>query len=253
MGNVAGPVGSHIVLVGTNLSASPTSWVVTTNKNICLGDFQKCLANTQFNKSTGCASLSPPTAIPSHSSTSFSWTWTPPVFPNEKGDYFIATETGDTSTPQIISSSLAFTVLASSPPCISITSGAGGNPDCSKPQSISLSSGSTVNLSGTNWILGWNAIKVQPSEDVEVIASCKSCKIKTLFDITISSSNVDLSQGNFVVPVTLSPGATGTYTVTAFDTVTPEATLGGTTNTIASKSLTFGESGDATALTINVS
>jgi len=53
--------------------------------------------------------------------------------------------------------------------------------------------------------------------------------------------------------VKLLPGASGTYTVTAFDTVTPDVTPGGNFNTIASQSLTFGEPGDTTSLTINVS
>src|SRR6266487_3183860 len=251
LGNVAGPYGSHIVLVGENLSQIPSTWLIVP-ENRPITNSQK-LVSCATQSTASCLQLPVPQVSKLDQSTLFSWIWGKDI-PNKVGDYNITAIIGrlQDAHPQIVSTAVSFTLLTSEAPCITLD-----NTNCSSTQPasvIDLSKTRTLILFGSNWALGWGANAI--TESIEMTASCSTpqyCANRTpLFDITIPSSQID-ADGGFSREISLSTNISGTYRLTAINHVQTVITTGNTANdTVADGTLSFGNTGDINSLTIRL-
>lgn len=254
-GNVAGPVGSHVILLGENFSQDPTYWVLTPNNSLTTKTVSSCLAS-QAQPVQNCRRLQPPrTTRPAAGESLFAWTWDAADFPTTPDNYYFVAVIGQPPS-QVITSSISFTLLDSQPPCIMVKT-ANQQSDCTGAQPFTLSAGTTITLLGTHWILGWRPGVQSTLEQVQVMASCAKpgqCSPDPLFSLVVTSITV---QGTFTQQVTLPQDAIGTYLLTAFSTTdqqiaTPDVNPNQSINIIIANSLTFGMSDDSTKLSMQV-
>src|SRR6266487_2065718 len=247
LGNVAGPYGSHIVLVGENLSQIPSTWLIVP-KNRPITNSQK-LVSCATQSTASCLQLPVPQVSKLDQSTLFSWIWGKD-FPNKVGDYNITAIIGrlQDAHPQIVSTAVSFTLLTSEAPCITLD-----NTNCSSTQPtsvIDLSKTRTLILFGSNWALGWGTNPI--TESIEVTASCSTpqyCANRTpLFDIIIPSNQID-ADGGFSSKISLPTNISGTYNLAAIHHV---QTANTTNDTVADGTLSFGNTGDINSLTIRL-
>jgi len=256
-GDVAGPSGSHIVLVAENFPQGPQTWVLSQDKPITdAQSLNKCL------KSTQCTALPPPGQSPMQTQeTVLSWTWSH-SFPQQINvDYYFIAIIGKFpgSNMQVLSTPVGFTLLTAQPPCIILEAGSTSPTNCSSAQQrYSIKDQASLTIRGVNWMPGWSQTNAPITESVTISATCTSssvCNPTRLFDITIPSGGID-SSGSFTKRITLPTYAKGMYSIQASDSVQQIATPGvsdnSSINTVADGSLTFGEQGDAIALNISV-
>ncbi len=265
-GNVNGPVGSHIVLLGQNFPAQPKAWVITQNKNIGLQDVQACLASGGTCAGKVLQNAAAPKQV-GQGEYEFFWTWNPPNFPTTPQDYYFATELTQKSIPPkpvLVVGSVAFTLTSIPSPCISINNG-NGVADCSRPQSFTLTSGSSFTLQGSNWLL--NSSTLPPTPTIAITTKCAAARCSQ--NLLSQSLTIPLdASGAFSQTIELPKNVTGKYIICASYQVqsppplTPVATPGQDFNTVIlntdagdipfNGSLTFGCKGDTTALILTV-
>ena len=256
-GDVAGPSGSHIVLVEENFPDHQQTWVLSRGKSIkSVQSLNRCLQNNT------CTVLpSPEQSVEQKQEMFLSWTWKQ-GFPQQVNvDYYFIAVIGSVPGPkmQVVSTPIGFTLLTAQPPCITLETGGNSPTNCSSvQQNYSISDQTSLTIRGINWMLGWVPTNVPITESVTISATCISsstCHPARLFEVTIPASGIDGS-GSFTKRITLPTPAKGTYTIQASDSVQKIATPGvpdtSSINTIADGSLTFGEQGDATALNVYV-
>jgi hypothetical protein len=255
-GNINGPFGSYIVLVGENFPASSAHWLLTTTTNIDQQTVQKCVAKA----TDSCY----PLPTPSGKNTSgasvafYSWTWASNAFPSKPDDYFMVAVFGGGSNISFVESPVSFTLTSSQLPCIAVQALPG---NCKQPQTVSLNAGSSFSLVGSQWLLE-GASKLPPSltppaQQVTITINCAQsfqCNSSQLVNpITISLG----SNGSFNRPVSLLQDASGTYDVCASNQVPqslPDPSDPGIDfNTVANGALAFGTcSGTGTSLRLTI-
>lgn len=178
----------------------------------------------------------------------FAWTWTSKFMQTPNMDYFFVANLGQASKTQFVSSSVAFTLLTNSPPCITIKSGS-QTTNCSKPDTLMVHNGTSVTIAGSNWRLGWE--HGSSNEQVMITISCEfSCTSST--EILYTGTIPVAPSGSFSISVPL-PSNTGIFMVMAYCIVPTTNVLGGNANTLANNTLSFGEPDDATGLTLMLS
>jgi hypothetical protein len=239
-GNVAGPFGVRIVLIGENFPALPTQWFIP--KHAALSDKDTLHQCSPDNKQ-GCQALSPPEEHKDlgHGTFLFSWTWTKHnSFPNEQGNYIITAQVGQ----QLVTTPIAadFTLLSAQAPCISITNGQ-GSADCVIHR-LSFHQGDKLTIRGKNWLLGWNPKGTAPLDiQIEIVATCThvgTCDAPKLFDILVASQDI-ARDGSFLVTPSYLVTAKGLYTVSAWNITKDAGAPGGLQNTTANEALLFGK------------
>lgn len=248
-GNVEGPYGSRIVLVGENLPGTPKAWLLLpANTKLDPVAVQTCLG--QLNPA--CKVLpTPQTDTTEPSVTLFSWLWNGPQFPSSPrlANYsfiavFGATPTiVETSPIQQTSPNVAFTLLSTQPPCITISSN--NSITCTHQQNTALSNGATFTINGANWLPG-------DIQTVVVTATCapsSHCSPQQHFQYTLQPN----TSGEFHQQERLPTGITGKYTICATNQVQTMVTPGVDTNTIANGALTFGCMTNADTLILGIS
>lgn len=254
-GNVAGPVGSHIVLIGENFPQDPLYWLLTPNNSLPAA--QACLAS-QAKLQDNCSRLQPPrTSRPGAGKALYGWTWNTASFPTTPANYYFIAVFSPQVSPHFVPSSVSFSLLDSQPPCIMAKVDASHQSDCASAQPLTLSAGTTVTLLGSHWELGWRPAVQHTVEQVTVTAGCapsEQCTPDPLFTTTIDEVTV---QGTFTQQVTVPQNATGSYLLTAFSTTdqqiaTPDVNANQSINIIFTDSLTFGMDDDSTKLPVQV-
>ncbi len=246
LGIVGGPVGSRIVLVGTNFpTRQNVAWFVITNQSSTSTTPPTC-------PSPDCHSLLNPDRhrYVSPQATLYSWPWLPP-FPKVKGNYSIMAQFNGTENSSV-TSFRAFTVTSSSLPCISVAVDENPKSDCTRQQTVALHSGDRLEIDGSHWNLDWGSNLTQGNEQVIVSAKCiqsQICVPPTLFTPTGYPVGPD---GSFTVTITIT-ARFGNYQLIASNKISqPIAIPGGNANTVADDALTFGTGGSASILILSV-
>lgn len=177
--------------------------------------------------------------------TLFSWTWDN-KFPKEIGQYYITAVKG--SQP-IGTTKVAFSLLTSQSPCITLDDGNGNKTNCDQASQIpSIQTLSTTKLiiyiHGSNWIVGHNSVNSSANpitETVEVSATCANsqhCTPDSLFDTQIISNTTE----QFTKDISLPQSTHGTYLVKAISHVkqigTPSASSNSALNFEPESSIT---------------
>ncbi len=242
-GDVAGPFGARIVLVGENFSSPPTKWFLPKQPIEQDDPLKECAPDAQ---KTNCLLLSnPPPKQVQPGVFVFSWIWQAP-FPSMKGDYFITAQMGNqlvTTAPKL------FTLLSSQPPCVTIAAvtekqtQTEQKPGCPQ-QKVPLKQGTSISIQGKNWLLGWKPDAKDPlNMQVKVVADCispSSCSRAQLFDVTVPSDKL-LRNGTFSLSQNLLSDVKGKYAVRAWNKTRVNGSPGGKENTTADRALLFGE------------
>jgi len=264
VGNVAGPFGAHIVLIGTNLSEQPKKWWVTKEQD----DATACLKRRTPRY---CTALPPPTTRQTNKqgrgnkqtlTILFSWTWDD-HFPRESGySYIISTSVAN--QPVTTPKETDFTLLSSQPPCILIDKPpAKDDPACTQGSIVPLSSGSEHTLFGANWLLGWdqnlddaNMLNIH----ITVAATCApwssgTCATPVLFSDTVKVGEIG-RDGTFKHLIKIPNNQSGTYIVQAVNktpTQTQRLSISeNVLNTVADQALTLDSDSKNPLLIINI-
>lgn len=236
MGNVAGPFGVPIVLIGENFSALPTQWFIPKHALKSNDPLVQCSPDN----TNSCQTLPPPNhKVLKQGTFLFSWIWQN-YFPNDTGNYTISAQVGT----QLITTPIPtdFTLLSKQAPCIIITQGRDST-DCAT-QRLSFHQGDILTIQGKNWLLGWDPQGTTPliNIQIKVIATCVqagTCSTPTLFDTLVNSKDI-AHDGSFSVRQSHAINAKGLYTVSAWNITNDTGNPGGSTNTAADHTLLFG-------------
>jgi hypothetical protein len=279
-GNVAGPAGSHIVLIAQHIPNEPLAWaLVDSSIANAQASVAHCFSRTQH---TQCSLLNTPQAnlIPNEPGGYYLyWTWTSTqgFLLKAPNDYYIVARIGSGASAQFYLSSVSFSLLSSEPPCITIavtktppasttpaaatsspTPAPSPNPSspahCKPtPTTVQAKAGQTITISGSNWLLGWSRDKGNEFAKVEITATCTqgaTCKATPLFDLSQSQASDGTFSVSFAIPAA---NSSGTYTVTASCSA-GEYLPGGppidNADIFVGNALTFGNPNDMFSLTL---
>lgn len=235
-GNVEGPWGAHVTLIGGNFNASVVAiYLAAAHGPGVLSQVGCVLPNANcldFDNGSDIKSL---LNQPLSKDFTLSFTWTfPAASAAAGGDYTLIAEVAGDKT---VASSASFTLLSTTGPCVSVVAN-GTPPDCStasgpaKP--LQLLEGQAIQVAGSGWLPGDKAQKIELS--LQCQSACQGAPVR-VGQLTTSGADQPTTGGALAAAaVTLPAGVTGTYLLIAAN---------------ADKSEVFGEVGSQ-AITVNI-
>ncbi|HET9999394.1 MAG TPA: tetratricopeptide repeat protein [Ktedonobacteraceae bacterium] len=240
-GDIEGPFGSHITLIGENFPAPPTTILLVPKINvpdqqtITPAIIQKCLSKQMID----CFQVPVPSGLNARTFL-IPFVWNFQVKENLTADFFAVALVGNDPNSQFFQSPAAttFTLLNAQAPCIIVEKQSTG---CTPQQSLSFTASSTITLQGQNWLPRQQRIKVT--------MTCLNDN-GLVQEQPISSVVVSDAKGNFPLTENLPQNFSGNCAIQASNQAKTVANPGSDHNTIADGTLSFGNKDDVYQLTI---